>query len=65
MTRDAFEKLPEAAKIKIESYRTKIKLDNRYRELFIAKGNGYIEGLRDAGIITDFEHKELKCYLTI
>ena len=65
MTRDAFEKLPQVAKTKIEFYRTKIKYDSRYREMYITKGHGYIEGLRDAGIITEYEHKELKCYLTI
>ena len=65
MTREAFEKLPKAAQTRIEYLRGKIKTDSRHRELYITKGTGYIEGFRDAGIITDYEHKALKCYLTI
>ena len=42
-----------------------MKKDYLHRELYLSKGAGYIEGLRDAGLLTDFEHRELKCYLTI
>lgn len=51
----------------IECIRRNAKKDyppyNRDRE--IAKGKGYLAGLKDAGIITENERKALVCYLTI
>lgn len=64
-TREAMNKLPKAAHDKIERLRSDMKVDGRHRELYISKGNGYIECLRDVGIITEQEHKMLKCYLTV
>ena len=64
-TREAFNKLPKVAQDRIERFRSDMKKDYLHRELYLSKGAGYIEGLRDAGLLTDFEHRELKCYLTI
>lgn len=64
-TREIMNKLPKVAYDRIERFRSDMKTDNRHREVYVSKGSGYIEGLRDAGIITDMEHRILKCYLTV
>jgi len=64
-TREAFNKLPKAAQDRIERFRSDMKEDPKHRELYICKSRGYIEGLRDAGIITNYECRALKCYITV
>lgn len=65
MTREAYEKLPKVAQERIEKFRSDMKEDKRHREVYICKSNGYIEAFRDAGIITDYECRALKCYITV
>ena len=65
MTREAYEKLPKAAQDRIEKFREDLKADRRHRELYICKSSGYIEAFRDAGVITDYECRALKCYITV
>lgn len=64
-TREVMNKLPNAVHDRIERFRSDMKANSRYKELYINKGSGYVEGLRDAGIITERELKLLKCYLTV
>jgi len=64
-TREVMNRLPKAARDRIERFRSDMKVDRLHKELYTAKGSGYIEGLRDSGTITEQEHKMLKCYLTI
>lgn len=65
MTRKAYEKLPQEAQHRVDRFRKDMKTDQRHRELYLAKGNGYLEGLRDAGLITEMDCRMLKCYLSI
>lgn len=65
MTREVVERLPQVIRDRIERFRKDAKTDSRHREIYICKGQGYIEGLRDAGIIKEGESRILKCYLTI
>jgi hypothetical protein len=65
MTRETVEKLPQEIRNRIEQFRQDAKKDAARRELYINKGRGYVEGLRDAGMIKEYESRILKCYLTI
>jgi len=64
-TKQAYDKLPKAAQDRIEQLRKNLKEDYRHRELYLTTGRGYLEGLRDAGIITERERQFLRCYLTV
>ena len=65
MVRKAYEKLPKAAQATIDIIRADIKRDQAHRHLYLTKGEGYLAGLRDAGLITESDRKALFCYLTI
>jgi hypothetical protein len=65
MTREVVESLPQGIRDRIERFRKDMKTDPRHREIYICKGQGYIEGLRDAGLIKEVASKILKCYLTV
>ena len=65
MTRETLEKLPQEVRNRIERFKKDSKNNIRYRELYVNKGIGYVEGLRDAGLISENECKALKCYVTI
>lgn len=64
-TRETLNKLPENIRERIENYRLNIKTDNLHRELYICKSSGYLDGLYDAGIITEAEKRILKVYRTV
>ena len=63
--RETMNGLPKTVQIRIERFRSDMKTDSRHREVYVSKGNGYIEGLRDSGLITEYEHRMLKSYLAV
>lgn len=65
MVREVFNKLPEICRNRIEQLRNNTRSDYRHKELYVSIGRGYLEGLRDCGIITEHERLILQCYLTI
>ena len=64
MTRELLNSLSEPIRNRIE-YLKENASDPRYRELYVNKALGYIEGLRDAGVITENERKAIFCYVSL
>ena len=61
---EILKRLPAAAQAFIEVSRADAHKRTRYRELIICKTSGYLEALRDVGLITDFEHRVLLHYVS-
>lgn len=65
MTKDVFEKLPEAVYAQLESIRKDYKNRALNREETRARLAGYVQGLRDAGLISERERQILFAYGTV
>lgn len=73
MTRETLEKLPQNVRTRVESFRNQYRIAKE-RDISGAKANvtaarsasaGYMQGLKDAGLITDAERQILFIYTTV
>ncbi len=65
MTREVIAKMPEHIVTKIEMFRKDYANAALSADTTRARIAGYVEGLRDAGMITDRERQVLFCYATV
>ena len=65
MTHETLNKLPPEVRKSIETIRQSTKQYPRYRELYVNKGLGYCQALKDSGILTEPERRILSCYITV
>lgn len=65
MTKDVFEKMPEAVQTQLESIKKDYKNRALNRDKTRARLAGYVLGLRDAGLISERERQILFVYGTV
>lgn len=65
MTREVLEKLPETVRKNIEGLRHDYKSGTVCKDVARAQSAWYVKGLRDAGLIKDYERKILYVYTTV
>lgn len=68
MTKQTLDKLPEGIRANIEYYKEAYNLfdtGSHYKDEERSRMAGYVHGLRDAGLITEIERRELFCYMTV
>ena len=73
MTRETLNKLSETARLKVENFRKRyssVSYKGSAREMRMAEEirmqmASYVEGLRDAGLITERERQVLFVYMTV
>lgn len=65
--KDIITKLPDNVMDRIEEYRFQYGVYTNVRLQAEVRGRmaGYVLGLRDAGLITEFERRALFCYMTV
>lgn len=64
-TRDTMHSLPVNVQERIESFRANIRKDPTHREFYICRASGYLEGLRDAGAISEMDRAVLRGYVAV
>ena len=65
-TREIINKLPESVLLRVNQYREAYThFDGRNRAEARVRMAGYVEGLRDAGLITERERQLLFVYMTV